>query len=305
MKVQFMSLGSGSSGNCYYLATETCSILIDAGVGIRTVKKIFKDYNIDMQCIHAIFITHDHADHIKAVGNLAKRYNIPVYATQAIHKGMERSYCMTEKLSADCIRLIEKEKTISLGDFTITCFEVPHDGTDNVGYCIETGDKTFAFLTDMGHITPTAASYIERADYLILEANYDDAMLQMGPYPPYLKARIAGPNGHMSNREAAQFIAEHFPSHLKVLLALPSKQRQQPSGTCIQDRRACLARTRHRSRTRYTTLRTKAHAAFRVVYFRIRLSDSGKSPTDRCADTYRFICCKIINLTPDEAICVR
>lgn len=229
MKVQFMSLGSGSSGNCYYLATEACSILIDAGVGIRTVKKIFKDYNIDMQCIHAIFITHDHADHIKAVGNLAKRYNIPVYATQAIHKGMERSYCMTEKLSANCIRLIEKEKTISLGDFTITCFEVPHDGTDNVGYCIETGDKTFAFLTDMGHITPTAASYIERADYLILEANYDDAMLQMGPYPPYLKARIAGPNGHMSNREAAQFIAEHFPSHLKVLwLCHLSKDNNHP-----------------------------------------------------------------------------
>ena len=106
---------------------------------------------------------------------------------------------------------------------------MPHDGTDNVGYCIETGDKTFAFLTDMGHITPTAASYIERADYLILEANYDDAMLQMGPYPPYLKARIAGPNGHMSNREAAQFIAEHFPPHLKVLwLCHLSKDNNHP-----------------------------------------------------------------------------
>lgn len=229
MKVRFMSLGSGSSGNCYYLATETCSILIDAGVGIRTVKKTFKDYGIDLQEIRAIFITHDHADHIKAVGNLAKRYHIPVFATQEIHKGMNRSYCMTEKLSTDCIRLMQKDTPIQLGDFTVTCFEVPHDGTDNVGYCIEAGSKTFAFLTDMGHITPTAATYIERAEYLILESNYDDAMLQMGPYPPHLKARIAGPNGHMSNRETSQFIAGNFPSRLKYLwLCHLSKDNNHP-----------------------------------------------------------------------------
>ena len=96
MKVQFMSLGSGSSGNCYYLATETYSILIDAGIGIRTIKKIFKEYNLELETIKAILITHDHADHIKAVGNLSKKYNIPVYATQEIHKGIQRSYCMTE-----------------------------------------------------------------------------------------------------------------------------------------------------------------------------------------------------------------
>lgn len=229
MKVQFMSLGSGSSGNCYYLATETCSILIDAGVGIRAIKKTFKEYNLNLQDIRAIFVTHDHADHIKAVGNLAKWNNIPVYATQEIHKGMRCSYCMTEKLTTEQVRLMRKDEPIQFGDFLITCFEVPHDGTDNVGYCIEAGDKTFAFLTDMGHITDTAATYIERANYLILEANYDDAMLQMGPYPPHLKARIAGPNGHMSNRETARFIAEHFPTHLRYLwLCHLSKDNNHP-----------------------------------------------------------------------------
>lgn len=229
MKVQFMSLGSGSSGNCYYLATETYSILIDAGIGIRTIKKIFKEYNLELETIKAILITHDHADHIKAVGNLSKKYNIPVYATQEIHTGIQRSYCMTEKLAAEHTCLIQKEKDIQLGDFNITCFEVPHDGTDNVGYCIEVYGKTFAFLTDMGHITPTAAAYIARADYLIIEANYDDAMLQMGPYPPHLKVRIAGANGHMSNRETAQFLAEHFPPNLKyVWLCHLSKDNNHP-----------------------------------------------------------------------------
>ena len=203
--------------------------MIDAGVGIRTIKKIFKDYNLNLQDVRAIFVTHDHADHIKAVGNLAKRNNIPVYATQEIHKGMGRSYCMTEKLTADLVRLLSKEEPIRLGDFTVTCFEVPHDGTDNVGYCIEADGKTFAFLTDMGHITDTAGKYIKRADYLILEANYDDTMLQMGPYPPHLKARIAGPNGHMSNRETARFIAGHFPPHLRYLwLCHLSKDNNHP-----------------------------------------------------------------------------
>lgn len=229
MKIRFMSLGSGSSGNCYYLATDTYSILIDAGVGIRSIKKTFKDYNLNIQELKAILITHDHADHIKAVGNLAKKYNIPVYTTQEIHKGMQRSYCMTEKLSAEHTCLLYKETPIQLGDFNVTCFEVPHDGTDNVGYFIEADNKTFAFLTDMGHITPTAATYISRANYLILEANYDDEMLQMGPYPPHLKVRIAGANGHMSNRDTAQFLAEHFPPDLKYLwLCHLSKDNNHP-----------------------------------------------------------------------------
>ena len=106
---------------------------------------------------------------------------------------------------------------------------MPHDGTDNVGYCITTGDKTFSFLTDIGHITPTAARFIQQADYLILEANYDDSMLQMGPYPQHLKERIAGPNGHMSNHEMADYLSHHFPQHLKHLwLCHLSKDNNHP-----------------------------------------------------------------------------
>lgn len=118
---------------------------------------------------------------------------------------------------------------MQLKDFQITCFEVPHDGTDNVGYCISIDGKTFAFLTDIGHITETAAHYIGMANYLVLEANYDETMLRMGPYPAHLKERIAGPNGHMSNREMADYIANHKPEGLRYLwLCHLSKDNNHP-----------------------------------------------------------------------------
>ena len=165
MKIRFISLASGSSGNCYYLGTEKYGILIDAGIGIRTIKKSLKDINVTMDSIRAVFITHDHADHIKAVGHLGEKLNIPVYTTARVHAGINKSYCMTEKLHGS-VRYLEKEEPMLLEDFRIESFEVPHDGTDNVGYCIEIDGKVFSFLTDLGEITPTAARYICKAHYL-------------------------------------------------------------------------------------------------------------------------------------------
>ena len=130
MNIKFLSLGSGSSGNCYYLGTDTYSILIDAGVGIRTIKKIFKEYSLSLSTVRAVFITHDHADHIKAAGHLAAKHNIPIYSTPEVHQGMRRSYCMTEKIDNAHAKFINKGETITVEDFEITCFEVPHDGTD-------------------------------------------------------------------------------------------------------------------------------------------------------------------------------
>lgn len=217
MRIYFKSLASGSSGNCYYLGTDRSGLLVDAGIGVRTIRKAFKEAGMDFSMVRAVLVTHDHADHIKAVGHLGERFNLPIYATPEVHKGMKRSYCMTEKLSPLHTRFLKKEETIQVEDFRVTCFDVPHDGTDNVGYCMEAGSLTFVFLTDIGHITETAAAYIQRANYLILEANYDEAMLQMGHYPNYLKARIAGLNGHLSNREMADYLAEHFPPGLRYL----------------------------------------------------------------------------------------
>ena len=189
MKLSFLSLASGSSGNCYYLGTSEFGMLIDAGIGIRTIKKVLKDRSIDFTKIVAVLITHDHADHIKTVGYLGEKLCIPVYATADVHRGIDKSRYVEETL---CVsrKVIEKEVPFLIRDFRITAFEVPHDSTDNVGYHIEYGNHK-------------------------LEANYDEEMLRFGTYPAFLKERVASPTGHLSNREAAEFLATHYNTGLK------------------------------------------------------------------------------------------
>lgn len=223
-----MSLASGSSGNCYYLGTDNGGILIDAGISLRTLKKHLRDVGVAIEDIRAVFITHDHADHIKGVAGLGERLHIPIYATALTHKGIGRNYCVTEKLTTSA-RTLQKQEPVQIDNFRIEAFEVPHDGTDNVGYCIEVDGRIFVFLTDLGHITPTAASYIARANYLIIEANYDEDMLRMGPYPPYLKGRISGATGHMANSDTAAFLATHFPAALRhIWLCHLSRENNHP-----------------------------------------------------------------------------
>ena len=228
MKLRFISLASGSSGNCYFLGTDTYGILIDAGIPFRTIKKELAEVGIGIDMIRALFITHDHADHIKSAGLLGEKSNIPVYSTEAIHAGMNRSYCMTQKISASA-RFLQKQQPVQIGDFTVEAFEVPHDGTDNVGYRISIGGKVFCFVTDLGEITPLVADYIRTTNYLVIEANYDEEMLQMGHYPPHLKARIAGTNGHLSNKVTANFLADNMTAHLQYIwLCHLSKDNNHP-----------------------------------------------------------------------------
>ena len=228
MEIKFLSLASGSSGNCYYIGTQDYGILIDAGIGVRTIKKALKDNNIEFEKVIGLFITHDHADHIKSAGFLGEKHNIPVYTTEDIHAGMNRSYGMTQKIYQSK-RVIEKEVPFQLRDLTITAFEVPHDGSDNVGYLVECADVRIAFATDLGHITPTVKKYMSMANHLILEANYDSEMLNYGSYPQHLKNRILGYNGHLSNKECADFLAEIYkPSMKHIFLCHLSRDNNQP-----------------------------------------------------------------------------
>ncbi len=214
MKLYFLSLASGSSGNCYYLGTPDYGILIDAGIGIRTIKKVLRDKAIDFSKILGVLVTHDHADHIKTVGYLGEQMHIPVYSTNAVHKGIDKSRYVEETLISSR-RIIEKEVPFTIRDFTITAFEVPHDSSDNVGYCIEYGNHRFVIATDVGHTTDTISHYVRLATHLVLEANYDEVMLKQGTYPPFLKERVAGPVGHLSNHEAAEFLAANYSPQLK------------------------------------------------------------------------------------------
>ena len=213
-KIYFLSLASGSSGNCYYIGTSSYGILIDAGISVRQIKKILKEHGISFDTILAILVTHDHADHIKSVGNLGETFNIPVYATEKVHDGIRRSRFVEEVL-IQCRREVEKEIPFFIRDFKITAFEAPHDSSDNVGYSIEYKDQTFVILTDAGHITETVRSYASRANHLVIETNYDEVMLQSGAYPAFLKERVSSLTGHLSNRHAADFIASIISPALK------------------------------------------------------------------------------------------
>ena len=171
MTIRFLSLSSGSSGNCYYLGTDTYGILIDAGISARQIKKSLAANGIAFESIVAVCITHDHADHIRGAGYVGEKCGIPVYTTQTILNGMNRCYAMTQKIYS-VGRPILKETPFMIRDFTVTAFEVPHDGTDNVGYRVEVGGRCFVFATDLGYIPDSVAAYLQQAHCLVLEANY-------------------------------------------------------------------------------------------------------------------------------------
>ena len=215
MKLKFISLASGSSGNCYYLGLDGEGILIDAGIPVRQIKERLNRVGIAFETVRGVFVTHDHADHIKSLGTIGHKALLPIFATERTHTGINNNYCMSEKLTPACTRYISKEEPLEYGKFRITAFEVPHDGTDNVGYFIEVGGHRFCFVTDLGHITDTVASYIVRAEYLIMEANYDEDMLRMGHYPQFLKERITSQVGHLSNRTTAEFLVQNITADTK------------------------------------------------------------------------------------------
>ena len=227
--LRFISFGSGSSGNSYYLYTETDSILIDVGVGIRALKKHFHNYGLRFEDVHHIFITHDHADHVKSVGSLSTDYHLPVYATRKIHVGIERNYCVRKKIAPNHVHVIEKGVPLNVGEFKVTPFGVPHDSTDNVGYFVECEGVTFCLITDVGHITEEMHDFIGRSNYLVIEANHSEEMLLQGHYPQYLKDRILGPNGHLSNVACGQALADYASPALRhVWLCHLSEENNHP-----------------------------------------------------------------------------
>jgi len=227
-RLRFQSFGSGSSGNCYFIGNASTGLLIDAGVGVRTIRKNLRNLGLDFENIWGVFVTHDHADHIKAVGSLGEKHRVPVYTTRKVHEGINRSYAVTEKLYS-CKKYIEKGETVQVGEFKVTAFEVSHDATDNVGYTIEYKEKRFTFATDLGYISEEAAKQLEMAHYMVLEANYDDQMLRQGSYPLHLKNRIIAETGHLSNDQAGIFLAEYYKEHLqKVFLCHLSRENNLP-----------------------------------------------------------------------------
>ncbi len=225
-----MCLASGSSGNCYYLGNENGGMLIDVGIPLNDINKalVHEGINLKNGAIKAILITHDHADHIRTVGQLASSYHCPVYASERVHRAIANCRYIYEDLSP-YRRYVSLDENFDILGFQIKAFPVPHDSKENYGYHICLRDFKFTLATDIGEITPDIKHYSALADYLVVEANYDEDMLFSGNYPAFLKKRVSGPFGHISNRETANLLAEIYHHKLKkVWLCHLSKENNNP-----------------------------------------------------------------------------
>lgn len=227
--LQFISFGSGSCGNCYYVSNGVDAVLVDAGVGIRRLKRGIATYGVRTSLIRGLLITHDHADHIKAAGHVSSEYNLKVYTTEKIHGGMRHNYHAMRKVDVERAMAVEKDVAFEMGSLRITAFDIPHDSAENVGYCIESGNEVFTIMTDVGAPTENVRKYIGRSNYLVLEANYDAEMLKNGPYSDYLKQRIMSGTGHLCNTQTAEVLAECFHEGLRnVWLCHLSEENNHP-----------------------------------------------------------------------------
>ena len=203
--VRFMSLSSGSCGNCYYLGTENAGILIDAGVSLRRLKKVLQEYDLTTDSFSAVLVTHDHLDHIRHLGSFCKRLAKPVYTTETIHNALAR-HTFTAPTIGPCRKVLAEGEWNQIGDFKVRYFVVPHDATQTVGYAIEFEGYKFVIMTDVGRMTDEAVEFARQAQTVVVESNYDMDMLMQGPYPYELKMRIVQGCGHLSNDECASAI---------------------------------------------------------------------------------------------------
>lgn len=214
-RIIFKSLGSGSCGNCYYLAIEEDNgiripVLIDAGVSPRRFKKEMAFHGISADEVKGILITHDHMDHIRSLGSYCKHYRWPVWTTGKLHRALA-GHTMTRLHSAPYIRELEDGwNELVPGRIKARWFEVPHDATQTVGYAIMLDDFKFVIMTDIGAMTKDALAYASQADTVVIESNYDLEMLRNGPYPVELQDRICMGNGHLSNAQCARAIKDFF-----------------------------------------------------------------------------------------------
>lgn len=226
MKLNFCSLSSGSSGNCYYIGDEFHGILIDAGISASLIRKFLKDMGISMQTIMGVLITHNHIDHVRGLERLTRKNSLPAFTTGKIWESILTPYT---KISGDCVREIALQKQFHLAGFGIEAFPVFHDAPETIGFHISSGDKKITIATDLGHICSTAAPYLKESNLLVIESNYDEQMLENGRYPYFLKARIKSDTGHLGNHQTSDFLADIITDKLShICLAHLSKNNNTP-----------------------------------------------------------------------------
>jgi len=201
----FCSLYSGSRGNSMFVANERAKILIDAGLPGKKIDIALKEINQNPTDVKGIFITHEHSDHIKGVGVLSRKYDIPIYANADTWSAMEGSI---GKVKEHNIKIIDKRSITQIEDMNIKAFNIPHDASSPMGYTISDEKKSISVATDFGTFTKEIYDNIKESEVILLESNHDVNMLKFGPYPYPLKRRILSEIGHLSNDDCGVAITE-------------------------------------------------------------------------------------------------
>ena len=223
MSLFIASLNSGSNGNCYYVGNEQEAILVDAGISCRETEKRMKRLGLSMATVKAIFVSHEHSDHISGIPVLAKKYQLPVYITPATHHN--GGLYIDEHLVIPFIAF----EVISIGDLGITAFPKFHDASNPHSFVITCGDIQVGVFTDIGIACEQVVHHFSQCHAAFLEANYDDDMLEKGNYPFHLKRRIRGGHGHLSNKQALSLFTTYKPSYMShLILSHLSKNNNDP-----------------------------------------------------------------------------
>lgn len=199
----FCSLYSGSSGNCLFVETDNTKLLIDAGVSLKKIEEGLNNINIDPSSLDGILVTHEHSDHIKSLGSLSKKFDLPVFANQETYDAMPKQ---VEKISDKNIKRFNVNEKFCINDIEINPFTIHHDAANPCGFNFFNNDKKISIATDIGHIDNDILKKLEGSSFILLESNYDPEVLKYTKYPFLLKQRIAGPNGHLSNNMAGKVI---------------------------------------------------------------------------------------------------
>jgi phosphoribosyl 1,2-cyclic phosphodiesterase len=222
MSLFITSLNSGSNGNCYYVGNSNEAVLVDVGISCRETEKRMKQLGLSIKKVKAIFVSHEHGDHVKGVSVLANKYNIPVYITS-----------ITAKHGPILIKHLAKEfkanEPVSIGELLVTAFTKKHDAADPHSFIITCNNVTAGVFTDIGIACPEVINYFKQCHAVFLESNYDEDLLENGRYPLHLKNRIRGGNGHLSNRQALDLFIKHRPPFMThILLSHLSKENNTP-----------------------------------------------------------------------------
>lgn len=214
--MRMCSIASGSSGNCIYIGSGGHHILIDAGISGKRVEAGLNTLSITGQDLDGILITHEHSDHIKGLGVLARKYGIPIYATPGTTAAIQAETGIG-KIDTGLFREIHADEEFVIGDLEISPFRISHDAAEPVAYRVACGEKSMAVATDLGIYSDYTVDKLQGLDVLLLEANHDIHMLEVGAYPYYLKRRIAGEKGHLSNESAGKLLCRVLHDRLKAI----------------------------------------------------------------------------------------